>query len=111
MRLSTLVLVWAGLSRGRFSSGNVLLEDGRQESKRVGSLRYQWKLEKETAARMCNAYRCKHLPWLLCCMRRFFMNPSNGVYHSLEAKTLTFWNVLGFEFVTEMTFFPPIVME
>ena len=111
MRLSTPVLVCAGLSRGRFSSVSVVLEDGRQESRRVGSLHHRWKLEKETAVRMCNAYSCKDLPLLLCCMRRFFMNPSNGVYHSLEAKTLTFWNVLGFEFVTEMTFFPPIVME
>ena len=105
------MLVWAGLSRGRFSSGNVVLEDGKQESRRVDSLHHQWKLEKKTAVRMCNAYSYKDLPLLLCCMRRFFMNPSNGVYHSLEAKTLTFWNVVGFEFVTEMTFFPPIVME
>ena len=111
MRLSTPVLAWAGLSRGRFSSRNVVLEDGMRESRRVGNLHHPWKLEKETAVRICKAYSCKHLPWLLCCMRRFFMNPSNGVYHSLEAKTLTFWNVLGFEFVTEMTFFPPIVME
>ena len=51
MRLSTPVLVWAGLSRGRFSSGNVVLEDGMQESRRVGSLLYPWKLEKETAIR------------------------------------------------------------
>ena len=49
MRLSTPVLVWAGLSRGRFSSGNVVLEDGMQESRRVGSLHHPWKLEKETA--------------------------------------------------------------
>ena len=53
MRLSTPVLAWAGLSRGRFSSGNVVLEDGMQESRRVSSLRYRWKLEKETAVRIC----------------------------------------------------------
>ena len=53
MRLSTPVLAWAGLSTGRFSSGNVLLEDGMQESRRVGSLHHPWKLEKETAVRMC----------------------------------------------------------
>ena len=53
MRLSTPVLAWAGLSRGRFSSGNVVLEDGRQESRRVGSLHHRWKLEKETAVRIC----------------------------------------------------------
>ena len=53
MRLSTPVLVWAGLSTGRFSSGNVVLEDGKQESRRVGSLRYRWKLEKGTAVRIC----------------------------------------------------------
>ena len=52
MRLSTPVLVWAGLSRGRFSSGNVVLEDGMQESRRVGSLRHRWKLENETAVRI-----------------------------------------------------------
>ena len=53
MRLSTPVLAWAGLSTGRFSSGNVVLEDGRQESKREGSLHHRWKLEKETAVRIC----------------------------------------------------------
>ena len=53
MRLSTPVLAWAGLSRGRFSSGNVVLEDGSQESKREGSLHHRWKLEKETAVRVC----------------------------------------------------------
>ena len=52
MRLSTPVLAWAGLSRGRFSSENVLLEDGMQESRRVGSLHHRWKLEKETAVRI-----------------------------------------------------------
>ena len=64
MRLSTPVLAWAGLSRGRFSSGNVLLEDGRQESRRVSSLHHRWKLEKETAVRIyvmpivANTYHC-----------------------------------------------------
>ena len=53
MRLSTPVLAWAGLSRGRFSLGNVVLEDGKQESRRVDSLHHQWKLEKETAVRIC----------------------------------------------------------
>ena len=53
MRLSTPVLAWAGLSRGRFSSRNVVLEDDMQESKREGSLHHPWKLEKETAVRMC----------------------------------------------------------
>ena len=53
MRLSTPVLAWAGLSTGRFSSGNVLLEDDMQESRRVSSLHHRRKLEKETAVRMC----------------------------------------------------------
>ena len=39
------------------------------------------------------------------------MNPITGEYHLLEAKTWTFSNSEGFEFMVEKTFFPPIKME
>ena len=39
------------------------------------------------------------------------MKPLTGLYHLLDANTLTFSNSEGFVFLVENTFFPPIEME
>ena len=39
------------------------------------------------------------------------MKPLTGEYQLLEAKTFTFSNAEGFEFVVENTLFPPMLME
>ena len=50
------------------------------------------------------------LPFLFS-MRMFLMNPLTGEYHLLDAKTCTFSNSDGLEFLVENTLFPPIEMK
>ena len=107
-RLSTLWWGSGGLSVSCSSSANVLLEGRRKFASQVCN-RHQY-LKRNKITKMRSNIKI-YLPSFLFSIRRFLMDPLTGEYQLLEAKTWTFSNSDGFEFLVEKTFPPPMEME